>query len=462
MSLIENPRRSLASRRSFLRFATAGAAVALTDGPIARALAETSVGETEFFVFIHASGGWDVTLWADPRNEKRGIVDPATTDNTDTAQLHKWVDAAHDGDVKSFALVRPAGSNLTFGPGIGNLADLYDRLTVVNGLAMNTVSHPDGTAFSATGRHLTGSRVPASSIDTILASELGKASLFPAVSVQFPSNYAGEAGLDRRAVPLVVGQIGTISRSLVRAGAYDTDADRDAVTMLLAKESQTLAARSTYADVANGVNVQYEALRKMLSSNLQDVFTANRLKQDHPDFDYKARFAGNAAVNAAFVVEALKRDVVRCVGFGMGGFDTHTNNYKFQAQTQQELFEMVLTLVRTLDKTPHPTKNGAKLSDHTHIMVVSDFCRTPQINLAGGRDHYPNNSALVISPKFRGNTALGKSDPEQVLPVRTRRFSDGERAIAPPDLLATFLSAFNIKPNRFMRDGEVVPELLRA
>src|SRR5271154_3258084 len=101
------------SRRSFLR-AAAGGAFALASSPLTRALADTPAGETEFFVFVHASGGWDVTLWADPRNEKRGIVDPATTDNTDTSQLHRWVDVAHDGDVKSFAPVRPRGSNITF------------------------------------------------------------------------------------------------------------------------------------------------------------------------------------------------------------------------------------------------------------------------------------------------------------------------------------------------------------
>ncbi len=450
------------SRRSFLHAAAGGAYAALASSPLTRALADTPAGDTEFFVFVHASGGWDVTLWADPRNEKRGIIDPATTDNTDTTQLHRWVDAPHEGDTKGFALVRPRGSNIAFGPGIGNLADLYDRITVVNGLSMNTVSHPDGTAFSATGRHLTGSRVPGSSIDTILASELGKTTLFPAVSVQFPSTYAGEPGLDRRAVPLVVGQIGTISRTLARGGQYDTDADRDAVTALLSRAAEVLAARSTYTDVLQGVSVQYEGLRRMLGSNLQEVFTANRLRQDHPEFDYKARFAGGAAVNAAFAIEALKRNVVRCVGFSMGGFDTHTNNYRFQAQTQQELFELVLALVKSLDKTAHPTLTGAKLSDHTHILVVSDFCRTPQINMAGGRDHYPNNSALVISPRFRGNLVFGHSDPDQVLPAKARRFTDGERAIAPPDLLATFVSAFGVPPRRYMRDGEIVPELLKA
>jgi uncharacterized protein (DUF1501 family) len=93
---------------------------------------------------------------------------------------------------------------------------------------------------------------------------------------------------------------------------------------------------------------------------------------------------------------------------------------------------------------------------------MSEFCRTPQVNLASGRDHYPNNSALVISPRFRGNTVFGKSDPEQVLPVATRMFSDGERAMAPPDLLATFLSAFGVDPRKYLRDGEPVPELLAA
>ena len=93
--------------------------------------------------------------------------------------------------------------------------------------------------------------------------------------------------------------------------------------------------------------------------------------------------------------------------------------------------------------------------------MVSDFCRTPQINLGMGRDHYPNNSALVVSPRFRPNFVFGKTDATAPA-APARRFTDGERAIAPPDLLATFLAAFGVDPRKYMRDGEVVPELLRA
>jgi Protein of unknown function (DUF1501) len=440
-------------RRTFLK------ALLLAGMPM-RVLADSASPAGEFFVFIHASGGWDVTLWADPRNEKKGIIHPAATDNTDPSQVRHWVDAPMEDGTRTFQLVK-AKSGAVFGPGIGDLLDLSDRITVVNGLAMNTVSHPDGSSFSATGRHLVGGRAPAPSIDTMVANELGREQLFPVVSVAFPSAYVGD-GLDRRVVPLTVGQIGSVSRSLARAEIYDTDADRDEVTALLSQEANDLAARSAYPDVMRGVGLQMDSLRRMLGSKLSDAFSGDALKKAHPQFNYKGRFHGGNSVNAAFAVEAMKRNVVRCVSFSLGGFDTHGTNYRTHAQLLQETMDLVAILMKSFDETPHPTLAGKKLSDHTHLVMVSDFCRTPQINQQGGRDHYPNNSALVVSPRFKGGLVFGKSDPEQLLPAKSKKFIDGDRAIAPPDLLATFLSSFKVNPRKYMRDGEIVPELLKA
>ncbi len=452
----------MTSRRRFLKVLSGSAVAALTGLPPLRSLADIGkANDGEFFVFIHASGGWDVTLWADPRNEMRGIVHPASTENTDKGQVRLWTDAPLDGTNKTFELIRPKGSSLVFGPGIGGLAEMPDRITVVNGLAMNTVAHPDGATFSATGRHPQGGRVAASSIDTMLSNELGKEQLLPTVSLRFPSAFVGE-NLDRRAVPLAVDDVGSVGRTLFRAQLFDNNAERDKVTALLSEEAGDLAKHSTYPGVLEGLDLQYQSLRRMLGSNLQDVFTANGLKQLHPELNYRARFGGGPAVNAAFAIEAMKRNIVRCVSFAFGSFDTHGNNYKAHAQNQQELFDMIAALVKKLDETPHPTATGKKLSDHTHIMVISEFCRTPQINLAMGRDHYPNNSALVVSPRFKTNFAFGKTDVEQLLPMPAKKFTDGDRAIAPPDLLATLLGAFDIDPRKYMRDGEVVKELLKA
>jgi hypothetical protein len=452
----------MTTRRTFLKILSAGADAAMGGLPSRRALADVAASASnEFFVFVHAAGGWDVTLWADPRNEARGIVHPASTENTDTSKLRRWVDAPLADGTRSFELVRPSGSNLVFGPGIGDLAEMTDRITIVNGLAMNTVAHPDGSVYSATGRHPEGGRVAASSIDTMLSNELGREQLLPTVSIRFPSSYVGD-NLDRRVVPLAIDDVGSISRTLARSALYDASSERDEVNALLSQEAADLAKRSAYPDVLEGIDLQYGGLHKMLSSNLQEVFSAGGLRKAHPEFDYKSRFAGGPAVNAAFAVESMKRNLVRSVSFAIGGFDTHGNNYRTHAQLQQETFDLLTALVRSLDATPHPTKASAKLSEHTHILVVSEFCRTPQVNLNLGRDHYPNNSALVISPRFKTNFAFGKSDPEQLLPMKAKTFVDGERAISPPDLLATFLGAFDVNPRKYMRDGEIVRELLRA
>jgi uncharacterized protein (DUF1501 family) len=452
-------------RRQFLQLlGVGGATAALASSPLTSALAATEKAEGEFFVFVHAAGGWDVTLWSDPRNEKKGIVDPATTDHVDAGPITHWKDAPAEGEVRSFQIVQPAGCKIPFGPGIGAMLDHFSELTLINGLSMNTVSHPDGTNYSATGRHLVGGRTPASSVDTMIANEMGGDQTFPVVSINYPSSYVGD-GLDRRVVPLRIGNVGVITRALERASAWESEADREAVTAVLSHEARDLAKKAAYTDVLDGFALQYDVLGKMLGSKLQDAFSPKGLMAAHPEFDLKGRFSQGAAQSAAFAVEAMKRNVVRCVSFAMGGFDTHGNNYRQQPLVQQELFGVVARLVKTLAETPHPTKAGKKLADHTHILVVSDFCRTPQINLTGGRDHYPNNSALIVSPRFRPNMVFGKTDHDQLLPMPAggpTTFEGGPRAISPPDVLCTFLSAFALPYRRYLRDGQVVKELLRA
>jgi hypothetical protein len=456
-------------RRTFLKgLACCGAGAAATLGhPMLRALADTPKTQTEFFIFIMASGGWDVTLWSDPRNTDGGLVNAASTDNTDVAVIPDkdlWPSGADNWD-----LVKPKGSSpLVFGPGIGRLVDHYDRLCLINGIAMNTVSHPDGKAFSATGRHLAGGHPAASSVDTMIANELGIGQLLPNVSILFPSSFVGSQ-LDPRAAPLLVDQVGTIAKSLTRSALYDSADERDLVTQALIAEANDLAALADDPRALHAFALQYGALKKMLDPSVQPTFSATALTQkwgSYFPFDpkYKVKFQTDAMVNAAFAVQAmsLPEPIVRCVSFTLNGFDTHNSNYQFHLQCLQEGMDVIAGLLAMLDATPHPLVPGDKLSEHTHIMVVSDFCRTPQINVAGGRDHYPNNSALVISPKFKQNFLYGNSDPDQLLPADQTGFSDGPRPIGPPDILRTFLSAFGIEPGKYIRDGEVVPALLGA
>jgi hypothetical protein len=446
-------------RRTFLRVLSGAAAAAFAPWPTLRALAAPR--SEEFFILIHAAGGWDVTLGLDPRNERKGLIEPSSTLNSGFSYVKRYKPAPLDGGAKTFEIIQPPGSHLRLGPCVGDLIDFHDRLCIVNGLAMNTVSHPDGINYSATGRHLSGGRSPGSSIDALLTHELGTDQLLPCVSVRFPTQFI-DPRLDRRAIPLRVGDIGSFSRVLHRAEHYDTAAERDQVTAVLAEEAGDLAAHAVYADTWEGLAAQYKALPKMLGGELQTIFSAEALTKAHPELDYKAEFQGAGALTAAFTIEAMRRNLVRCIGFSLGGLDTHNANFRNHAQIQQELFNLIAALLGALDKTPHPTRDGHKLSEHAHILVFSDFCRTPQITLTNGRDHYPNNSALVISPRFKGGFVFGKTDAEQLLPEPVGTFIGGARPVAPPDLLATFLHAFGVDHKMWMRDGEVITEVLRA
>jgi hypothetical protein len=451
------------NRRSFIQSIVGGSAAAALGTPLFRAFAGPEVSSDEYFIFIHAQGAWDITVGLDPRNQRAGLIEPGSTATIDINPLKKWVslstplDGVNASSGYSFELVRPPSGPLVFGPGIGDLIRHYDRLTVVNGIAMNTVSHQDGTAFSATGRHLAGTKTAGPSIDTMMANSFGLGQLLPAVSINYPSSFVGQ-GLDRRAVPLTISGVGTLAASLRRSALYESAAARDGVTALLSREAQDLASMSANPDVMNGMYLQYEGLRRMNGENLINLFTDSYLRGKYTNFAYSTM---SASVNAAFTLESLARNATRCVSFAYGSFDTHFTNYRNQPLLQQNLFDLIAIMLDYLDVMPHPTKPADKLSEHTHILVVSDFCRTPNINAALGRDHYPNNSSLIISPRFRGNMSFGQSDPEQLLSLPAKTFADGRRPVTPPDVLASMVSAMGIDPRKYLRDGEAIPEILR-
>jgi uncharacterized protein (DUF1501 family) len=442
-------------RRCFLKCLGAAAGASLVGMPVVRALADAPVQKDDAFIIIHASGGWDVTLWADPRNEAKGLVDPATEDVVDIDGITNWTSKAIGEGKSSFELVQRNGFAL--GPAMGELTNMFNRLTIINGIAMETVSHADGTYYSSTGRHLAGGRPVATSVDSILAGEIGPADLLPLISVNFPSTFLSK-DLDARATPLRMADVGAVGKSLYRSDLNTDAADRDGATLLLANEAAELAKASYDPTPADRMRLQYEALARMLKDRaLLDTFDSVKLRALQPNFfvdgtgkNIVRRFHARAAINSAFAVEAIKKKIVRCVSFAATGFDMHQQNYADAPTMYQELFNVLATLVKQLD--------AEGLSGRTHIMVVSEFCRTPQINLRQGRDHYPNNSALIISPRIKSNLVFGKSDPLQLLPANV--LQGGTKPIRPSDVLATMLSANGIDPRKHMRDGDAIKELI--
>lgn len=110
---------------------------------------------------------------------------------------------------------------------------------------------------------------------------------------------------------------------------------------------------------------------------------------------------GRGCLAAARLVEAG----VRCVEVELSGWDSHVNNQEIQTNRVKELDPALASLIRILQER--------NLFNQTIVMCGGEFGRTPIINPAGGRDHWPHGfSVLLAGGGIRGGVAIGETDPE--------------------------------------------------
>ena len=77
--------------------------------------------------------------------------------------------------------------------------------------------------------------------------------------------------------------------------------------------------------------------------------------------------------------------------------------------------------------------------DETLVVVMGEFGRTPKINSAGGRDHWPNVFSVALAGGgVRGGQVIGSSDSLGELPK--------DNPVTPSDLATTIYTLLGIDP----------------
>ncbi len=75
--------------------------------------------------------------------------------------------------------------------------------------------------------------------------------------------------------------------------------------------------------------------------------------------------------------------------------------------------------------------------DDTMVCNLAEFGRTPKVNPAGGRDHWPQCFTVYFAGGgVKGGQAIGASDPIGAVPV--------DRPTEPPDVVATIMYALGL------------------
>jgi uncharacterized protein (DUF1501 family) len=86
------------------------------------------------------------------------------------------------------------------------------------------------------------------------------------------------------------------------------------------------------------------------------------------------------------------------------------------------------------------------LLDSTMVVATGEFGRTPRLNAAGGRDHWPGVwSALLAGGGVRGGQVVGASDHHAEAPA--------QRPVSPQELLATMYHSLGISPDQYLQSA---------
>ncbi len=94
-------------------------------------------------------------------------------------------------------------------------------------------------------------------------------------------------------------------------------------------------------------------------------------------------------------------------GHARHGWDAHVNNHEIHRARVKDLDPAFAALLRDLRRR--------ELLERTIVLCCGEFGRTPKINLAGGRDHWPSGFSLALAGGgIRGGHAIGETDPEGV------------------------------------------------
>jgi hypothetical protein len=147
----------------------------------------------------------------------------------------------------------------------------------------------------------------------------------------------------------------------------------------------------------------------------------------------------------------------RFVTVGLGGWDTHGNNFgTLRTQLLPQLDRALAALVSDLA--------SRRLLERTIVYCAGEFGRTPGINGGAGRDHWARAMAVFLAGGgFRSGYAHGSTD---------RLGGDPDRApCSPADLSATIFHALGFEPGHevqtasgrrmpLFRDGRVIEALL--
>ncbi len=340
-----------------------------------------------------------------------------------------------------------AARGVQLADGYGRLAEVMGQVSLVRSLVSKEGDHERGTYLMKTG-YRPDPTVAHPSIGAICCHELPTAGAeIPRHVSILPGKWPARGGFlggvhdafqvgdPSQPLPDVSARVG-VARDRMRID------DLDVVERSFARGRRDRVAATLHRDTLDRARV-------MMTSEQLRAFEIGR-EPESVRLGYGDTPFGRACLAARRLTEVG----VRCVEVTLGGWDSHVNNHEIHKTRAAELDPAFAALIRDLDRRGQLAR--------TVVLCAGKFGRTPNINLTGGRDHWPNGYSLAIAGGgLRGGLAIGSTDPEGRKPPA--------RPATIADVHATVLAAVGLDPAREnisplgrpikLSEGKVIGEL---
>jgi uncharacterized protein (DUF1501 family) len=204
-----------------------------------------------------------------------------------------------------------------------------------------------------------------------------------------------------------------------------------------------------------------QAFRLILSPGARQAFDLSR-----EPAELRARYGPRTIGQSCLLARRLVEHGVPFVTVHNAGWDTH-DNLVTRLKEGYTGADVPVGLVPSLDLAVSALLDDLHqrgLLATTLGLVMGEFGRTPKLNTAGGRDHWPRLFSVALAGGgVPGGQVLGASDAVGQSPRL--------RPVTPADLAATVCALLGIDPQQLLhtpdgrpvainRDGAVVPELV--
>jgi hypothetical protein len=360
---------------------------------------------------------------------------------------------------------RPMATNV---PGIQicellpHTAQLTDKLAIIRSMTSPLGEHGLANHYLLTGFQPTPA-LEYPSYGAVVAHERGgKPTLPPYVAVPEYKSTAGAGYLGQSWEPFATGGDPAKPDFRVRDLDFYPEVNVQRMDRRRRYLGQLEQFQRQFAESAQGYDSEFEQAYRLVTS--PEAKQAFDLDQETPQV--RARYGPRTFGQSCLLARRLVERGVPFVSVQNAGWDTH-EGLVVQLKEGYAGAQIGVGLIPTFDQAFAALVadlNERGLLSGTLVIAMGEFGRTPKLNAAGGRDHWPRVFSVVLAGAgIAGGQVIGASDRHGESPA--------DRPVTPADLARTIYTLLGVDPDRELhtsdgrpvrinQGGEVIRELV--